>query len=504
MVFSSTVFVFLFLPVVITGHFLLPRRWRNGWLFLASIWFYCWGEMRYFPLIVASSVLDYCCGLVISGAWRGGEIRTLEPGTPRTRAQKLALLASLGGNLGLLAVFKYFHFLVDNWNAAAGALGLAGVQWHPGFTIALPLGISFYTFQTMSYTLDVYLGRTRATRHFLNYCTYVSLFPQLVAGPIVRYADVAHELQNRRVTLEHFASGAGRFTVGLAKKLLIANTVALPADRIFAMPGDHLTPELAWLAVVCYTLQIYFDFSGYSDMAIGMGRMFGFHFLENFNYPYASRSITEFWRRWHMSLSTWFRDYLYIPLGGNRRGPARTYVNLITVFFLCGLWHGAAWQFVFWGLYQGVFLCAERALAPRLAGRRVPVVLTHAYVMLVTMVGWVFFRAENMNQAFGFLEAMAGIAPGTGLVYNVGMFADREVWLAMAVGAVGSLPVLPWLQSRVQAWLDEQAARSGGHAVVAAETAWSAAVIAGIAVLFLLSAMELSSATHNPFIYFRF
>ncbi|MBE7560727.1 MBOAT family protein [bacterium] len=491
MVFSSTVFLFLYLPAVLFGYFLLPGALRNLWLLLASLFFYFWGENWFVFIMSLSILIDYVAGLMISGGWRpGAPLEPLPPG-PRTRLQKAGLVLSLVGNLSLLGFFKYFNFAVDNYNAAVTALGLSGLAWTDPMRVILPLGISFYTFQSMSYTIDVYRGKVAATRRFLRFACFVSMFPQLVAGPIVRYRDVAEQLVHRTVSLEGFAAGVRRFIIGLGKKVLIANVAATGADAVFALPAPDLTPGLAWLGVACYTLQIYFDFSGYSDMAIGMGLMFGFKFPENFNYPYISHSIREFWQRWHMTLSFWFRDYLYIPLGGSRV-PPRVYFNLVAVFFLCGLWHGAAWNFVVWGLYHGAFMVLERWGLEAWIARR-PQPLRYAYVMLVVMVGWVLFRADTLGYAATFLSAMFGLSQGTGHYYPA-LYLNNHLRLILAIGALGSTPVLPMLR----VWLTETPSSRLARFVL------EGAGIVGLALIFAGSAMALAAGTHNPFIYYRF
>ncbi len=504
MVFSSTVFLFAFLPAVLLVYFVTPGRLRNVCLLVTSLFFYAWGETWFVLVMLASIVIDYCSGLMIAGAlgrpWNE-EVRQLTPGGERTPQQRLGLLFSLVANLGILGFFKYFNFTVDSYNATAQLLGLSAMQWETTLRVALPLGISFFTFQSMSYTFDVYLGHVRATRNLLNFATFVSLFPQLVAGPIVRYRDIAERLARRRVTVDDFAYGVRRFIIGLSKKVIIANAFALPADKIFAIPDAELTPGLAWLGVICYTLQIYFDFSGYSDMAIGLGRMFGFHFLENFNYPYISRSITEFWRRWHISLSSWFRDYVYIPAGGNRKGRLRTYLNLWLVFFLCGLWHGSSWNFVVWGLFHGGLLVVERVVrqqsAVSLAFWRP---FQHLYVLLTVMVGWVFFRAETFTQAWAFLRAMVGLADGAGLSHYPALYLDSELWLVFGVAVLGSCPLVPYLKSRIERGADGALEGQPRRWLATLESASAVALIA----LLVLSSMKLASTTHNPFIYFRF
>jgi alginate O-acetyltransferase complex protein AlgI len=333
MVFSSPVFLFLFLPIVLGIYFILPRFMRNCWLLVMSLLFYTWGEHLFTLVMLASIAMNYLSGLLID-RFRGG------------RGANHVLWASVAANLVLLICYKYSDFLLANLNVL-----LIAAHWQPLHEkpTHLPIGISFFTFHAISYVIDVHRGNARVQKNFLNFALYESLFPQLVAGPIIRYQDIADQIDRRRETLSGFAYGVIRFITGLSKKMLIANVLAVSADEIFALPSGGLSTSVAWLGAICYALQIYFDFSGYSDMAVGLGHMFGFRFVENFNYPYVSRSIQEFWRRWHISLSTWFRDYLYIPLGGNRVSPRRIYLNLIIVFFLCGLWHGASWNFVIWG-----------------------------------------------------------------------------------------------------------------------------------------------------------
>jgi alginate O-acetyltransferase complex protein AlgI len=346
--------------------------------------------------------------------------------------------------------------------------------------------------------VDIRRHKTKAAKP-LDFALYMTLFPHSIAGPIVRYSDIAGQIAHRVITTAGFAEGVRRFIIGLAKKMLVANTVAVAADKIFALPGHELNFSLAWLGVACYTLQIYFDFSGYSDMAIGLAKLFGIDFLENFNYPYAAHSVTEFWRRWHISLSSWFRDYLYIPLGGNRCSPARNYFNLVIVFFLCGLWHGASWTFAAWGLFHGAFLVLERTKP----GRMIDALwapLKHLYVLLVVAAGWVLFRADTMPQALAFLKAMAGLGTGAGLEYHVGLYIDSQLILALFFGAIGSAPVLPLLV-RVKDRALEQASGLLGAALNAG---FGLADVAGHSLLLLASAMLLAAGTHNPFIYFRF
>jgi len=482
MVFSSVIFLFCFLPLVLAACWIAPRRTRNGVLLVASLIFYAWGEAFYVGVMLASIAMNYALGLWLDGTRGSGGER---------RAITIAVIA----NLGLLGWFKYANFLVENANRLLTGNPGAPIELAP---VHLPLGISFFTFHALSYLIDVRRGVSPAMRNPVNMALYIALFPQLIAGPIIRFHDIAAEILSREPRIADVAAGIRRFIIGLGKKVLIANIVGRVADSIFEIPSEQLTPGLAWLGALSYALQIYFDFSGYSDMAIGLGRVFGFHFLENFQHPYVSRSVTEFWRRWHISLSNWFRDYLYIPLGGNRSGAGRTYRNLLIVFLLCGLWHGASWNFVVWGLYHGGFLVLERGFRDRNA--RVWRPLAHAATLLMVLVGWVIFRAETLPQAGAFLAAMAGQASGTGTEWYLEMYLDPVFTFAFAAGLVGSVP---WLPALVRTW---QAAvlRSQGGRRAALDALGQIAAFAALAAVGLVSAMQLSVATHNPFIYFRF
>jgi alginate O-acetyltransferase complex protein AlgI len=386
-------------------------------------------------------------------------------------------------NLIVLGIFKYANFFADNVNTLFLVLHVRPVVVP---RVLLPIGISFFTFHAISYVVDVYRRDATAQKSPVHAALYLLLFPQLIAGPIIRYRDLAGQLAQRIVTLDDFASGVRRFIIGLAKKVLVANIVATPADRMFGLPLAQLSAAHAWLGISCYTLQIYFDFSGYSDMAIGLGRMFGFRFPENFRWPYIAGTVQDFWRRWHISLSTWFRDYLYVPLGGSRASPPRMYANLVSVFFLCGLWHGASWNFVIWGLFHGAFLVVERL---GLAGviTRLWSPLRHVYLLLVVMVGWVFFRADTLPGAIGFLKAMAGLGPGAPTPYSVQWYLTPELWLALAAGAAGSVPWVPALTRT----------RESSRMLCFASTA-------ALTVLLIGAIMQMAARAYNPFIYFRF
>jgi alginate O-acetyltransferase complex protein AlgI len=482
MVFSVPVFLFLYLPGIVVAYFLTPRALRNTLLLLASLFFYLWGERDWVLVLQGSIAANYALGCWLDGV-RG------------RRAARRVLALAVAVNLGLLATFKYANFLVDNLNALLVPLHVHPLRLAP---VHLPLGISFFTFHALSYVIDVYRQEVPALKNPVNFALYIAFFPQSIAGPIVRYHDVAKQLVHRLVTLEGFALGVRRFILGLAKKMLIANTLAVPADAIFALPRSELTGGLAWLGAVCYALQIYFDFSGYSDMAIGLARLFGFEFRENFNYPYAAASVTDFWRRWHISLSSWYRDYLYVPLGGNRHGAGRTYFNLVTVFFLCGLWHGASWTFIVWGLYHGAFLVLERVgLGRLLEAAWAP--LRHGYALLVVLVGWVLFRAATFAQATAFLKAMAGFGRGAGVWYSPALYLNAGVLGALVLGALAAQPLLPRL---VQ--LRDRLTAPGGRLAYALEPVLAFTPVAVLLALLLVSAMLMAGGTYNPFIYFRF
>jgi len=499
MLFSSPIFLLAFLPLFLLVYFLLPKRFRNFFLMLASVFFYTWGEGKLVAIMLTSSFVDFLAGITIAGGWKNWRdpIKQLDPNGPRTRKQKITLAVSLLANIAFLGFFKYFNFGIDNFNAFMGTLGLENAMLTNITAITLPLGISFYTFQSMSYTIDVYRGHATATRHYFNFVAFVTMFPQLVAGPIIRYADVAREIAHRIVTREKFASGVQRFAVGLGKKMLIANIVAVPADKLFTFPVSDLSALLAWIGVISYALQIYFDFSGYSDMAIGMGRMLGFEFLENFNYPYISRSIREFWRRWHISMSTWFRDYLYIPLGGNRKSGTRTFVNLLVVFSITGLWHGASWNFVVWGLFHGVFMMLERTVVGRWLDRAWRPI-QHLYVLLIVLIGWVFFRANSLENAIAYLRSMVGM--GSGVVGDISQYVDPYFLVVVVIGIIGSAPILKWCKRVIGHYVTTA---SNGRAL-AIHISTHVVTIFMVIALLGASLMLMAHDTYNPFIYFRF
>ena len=464
MVFSSTPFLFAFLPALLAVYFAVPARargLRNAVLLAFSLGFYACGEPKFVFVMLASIAVNYGCGLLC-----------LRPAARRGAA---ALAVAL--NLALLVYFKYTGFLLSSAN------GLFGLSL-PVPEITLPIGISFFTFQGLSYVLDAARGEVAPQKNPLHIALYVSLFPQLIAGPIVRYQTIADEIVTRRETVDEAAAGIRRFCLGLGKKMLLANAMAAVADEVFGLDPAYLTWDVAWVGALAYTFQIYFDFSGYSDMAIGLGRVFGFHFLENFNYPYISRSVTEFWRRWHISLSTWFRDYVYIPLGGNRVSPARHLLNIMAVWLLTGVWHGANWTFVCWGLYFGLLLLLEKfALGKRLA--RLPAPVSTLYAFVLAVLGWVIFRADSLSVAAHFLRTM--FTPAAGVQRQTVYLLVEYRWEFLAC-IVGSLPVAKWFAARRDA---------RGSALLVLENVWAAAV-------FALSVVWMLSSTFNPFIYFRF
>lgn len=478
MVFCSLIFMFVFLPVVLAAYFLLRSiPARNAFLLFASLFFYAWGEIKFVWIMLLSIVVNYSLAIVIDD-------------TKSPALRRLFLTLTVIVNLGLLAFFKYSGWIVANLNNALTAAGQQTINLPP---VDLPLGISFFTFHALSYVIDIYRKQAKAQRNPVNLALYISLFPQLVAGPIIRYHDVCDQLTERIVSVDKFAEGVRRFVTGLGKKMLIANTVAVPVDKIFGLSNSQLTPELAWLGAVCYMLQIYFDFSGYSDMAIGLGLMFGFRFLENFNYPYIAQSIREFWQRWHISLSNWFRDYLYIPLGGNRHGELRTCLNLVTVFFLCGLWHGASWTFVFWGLYHGFFLGVERLGFGKVL-KSVPAPIQHLYTLFVVLIGWVFFRANSFSQAIAVCQAMFGKAAVDSCDTSAAFLLDGRLCFVLLVGVLISTPVM---RNFVFAPALSVEARQPAFVLATVRTLLVVGILA-------FAIMEMASGTYNPFIYFRF
>ena len=464
MLFSSLTFVFLFLPVVWGLHTVLPRRWRNPMLIAASLFFYAWGQPVYLPVILASITLNHAAALLVSKG-------------------KTVLIVALCANLAMLGFFKYAGFLADNVNA------LLGLEL-PKPVLALPLGISFFTFQSMSYVVDVYRGRIAVQRRWDKVALAISFFPQLIAGPIVRYADIDTQIDGRKTTLYDTAEGIRRFLMGLGKKVLVADALAVMVDGMMTAGLSQLPAANAWLLMVGYALQIYFDFSGYSDMAIGLGRIFGFRYLENFNAPYHAKSVSEFWRRWHISLGSWFRDYLYIPLGGSRVRLPRQMLNIGVVWMLTGLWYGASWNMVIWGLYHGFWVAAERLFLARALGR-LPRLFSHLYLLPVVVVGWVFFRTENLADAGAVLGAMTG-SGRLGDSMTASYLLDFG-WI-VAIGIALASPLPKWCGNALR-----RVAAEGRRA-----TAADFVRLAGYGIVFLLAIMKLAVGSYSPFIYFQF
>lgn len=468
MVFSSFVFLLVFLPLVLLLYYICPGRLRNLVLLIASLIFYAWGEPVYVLIMLFSTVFDYTNGRLIEHFKKKNC-----PG----RA-KAALIVDLCGNLAILGFFKYADFVIGNINNVTGA-GLSLLH------IALPIGISFYTFQTMSYTIDVYRGEVAAQNNILDFATYVTLFPQLIAGPIVQYKTIAKELVDRKASLNDFSQGAFRFTVGLAKKVLLANQIGSLWDTIAQL--EQMSVGTAWLGAIAYSFQIYFDFSGYSDMAIGLGQMFGFYFLENFNFPYMSKSITEFWRRWHISLSSWFKEYVYIPLGGNRKGMARQLVNILIVWMLTGLWHGASWNFVLWGVYYGILLMMEKLFLLKWLDK-IPAWIRHFYSMFLVVIGWTIFAQTDMSRLWSYLKIMFGVGASSG--------ADSDFLYFLSCNAV-LLVVLVICSIDHRRWIGKLKERR-------TDRVWEAAKPVVMVVLLVVSFAFLVGDSYNPFLYFRF
>lgn len=477
MVFSSVLFLFAFLPLFLCGYYATPDRFKNLWALIGSLVFYAYGAPDFVYVLLGSAAVDW---------WISHRIARSEASAVRRAWLGLSLLL----NIGLLGFFKYANFFVAQTNAALVGLGFSAFEWTD---IALPIGISFFVFQKLSYTVDVYRGTTPPARRLLDCLLYVALFPQLIAGPIVRYHDIDRQLQSRRHDSATFWSGVERFTLGLFKKAVIANGMAALADPVYGTDMSQVATEYAWIAVVAYYFQIYFDFSGYSDMAIGLGRMMGFSFLENFDRPYIARTITEFWRRWHISLSNFMREYVYIPLGGNRRSPVRGYVNLWIVFLLSGLWHGANWTFVVWGALQGVFLTLDKLFLLRWA-ERVPDLLLRLLMVPLVMLSWVVFRADDLPHAIAMLARLFGGGP---LAADVPLSIELpwDAYTRFLLVLAGLLCFLPW-SDRYRAMEQRVADWSRGRGL------WARGLVVWIGLLVALLAV--TGSQHNPFIYFRF
>lgn len=465
MYFSSLLFLFVFLPIVLSVYYILPRKFRNGFLLLSNLVFYGWGEPVFILIMIVSITVNYVFGLLIE-KYRDNQKRT-----------KAFLVLSVVISLGLLAVFKYTGFVSDILR------NIPPFAWMPKISLPLPIGISFYTFQTLSYTIDVYRSDTKAQKNLISFGTYVSFFPQLIAGPIVRYRDIAKMLEERRESAAQFAQGVGLFTIGLAKKVLIANQMGILWDALRETASETGIVG-AWVGIIAFAFQIYFDFSGYSDMACGLGKMFGFEFMKNFNYPYISKSITEFWRRWHISLGTWFRDYVYIPLGGNRRRLPRVIFNLFAVWFLTGLWHGANFNFIAWGLYYFVILVLEKYVYGRYI-EKLPAILQHVYALLLILVGWTIFYFEDMGEFVQYLGCMFSV--NGGIISHDAMSVIISYLPLLFCASLASMPL--WKSTYLK--LREK------NYVKIGEIVFCAAIL-------ILCTASLVNQSYNPFLYFRF
>lgn len=489
MVFSSLLFLFTFLPVVLIAYFISPRPLRNLVLFIASLIFYAWGEPIYVVIMIFSTVVDYSHGLLVSRFKASGQMKKA----------RLVVASSMIINLALLCFFKYSDFIIQNINAVLG-LNI------PLLNIPLPIGISFYTFQTMSYTIDVYRGHAEAQKNIISFGAYVALFPQLIAGPIVQYKTIAQQLDCRRITSDRFSDGASRFIIGLGKKVLLANNIGYLWDSVSSMNLSTLPALTAWIGAVAFAFQIYFDFSGYSDMAIGLGKIMGFEFLENFNYPYISKSITEFWRRWHISLGTWFREYVYIPLGGNRRGIAVQIRNIAVVWLLTGIWHGASWNFILWGAYFGVLLMIEKLFLLKWL-QRLPAAIAHIYTLSLVLFSWVIFAFDDMSRIGTYFKAMLGLNNGVAADNNsIYMLYTNAVMIIILAFASTPLPrkICNRILYKKQAESSNSISTKSGEQVHIKTV--KSELIRGLAfgVICILSVAYLVNSSYNPFLYFRF
>ena len=467
MLFSSQVFLYFFLPITLIVYYLSPKRFRNFILLIASLIFYAWGEPIYILIMLFSTVFDYINGLLIDKFQKKNQ----------HKYAKIVLIISVVGNLAILGFFKYSDFLISNINSLFN-LNLSLLF------IALPIGISFYTFQTMSYTIDVYKQNVKAQKNFISFATYVTLFPQLIAGPIVKYRDVSESLENRKENITDFSEGIKCFIIGLFKKVMIANNVGFIWESIHSLPYSEISLSLAWVGAICYSLQIYYDFSGYSDMAIGLGKMFGFHFLENFNYPYIAKSITDFWRRWHISLSSWFKEYVYIPLGGSRKTIARTVINLLIVWFLTGLWHGASWNFVVWGLYFGVLLIIEKFVLKKVLDK-MPSYIGHLYTLFFVIISWVIFACPTLEDGLNYISIMFNF--NNEIISTESIYLISTHFVLFIIAIIGCTPIFKKIKEKLK----------NNKLFMIIE-------IIICLILFFISLSFLVGSTYNPFLYFRF
>ena len=474
MVFSSMIFLWGFLPIMLLSYYFIDKKYKNLLLLIGSLIFYSFGEPENVYLMLASIFINYLFGLLVDKA-------------SSKKSRKIYLIWAIVSNLVILGYFKYFNLILERiHNVKFPDLEFSG--------IVLPIGISFYTFQALSYVVDIYRGKdeengTKVQKNIFDLALYISFFPQLIAGPIVKYYDIEKQLKSRKENVTRVAYGIKRFIFGLSKKVLISNVLASTADKIFALPIDGVGTPLAWLGLICYTLQIYYDFSGYSDMAIGLGEVFGFRFMENFNYPYISKSIKEFWRRWHISLSTWFKEYLYIPLGGNRKGNVRTYINLFIVFLATGVWHGAGANFVIWGMIHGFFIIIERMFLGKYLAKKGLAIVSNIYTMLVVMIAWVFFRVETFSGAISYLKVLFKYRPGS-RINDINIYLTNEVILSIIIGIL----LCGIIQGIFKKFKND----------LYIENEIKTYQIIVLVILLSLCILSMVSGTYNPFIYFRF
>ncbi|MCR1951919.1 MBOAT family protein [Clostridium sp. DSM 100503] len=467
MVFSSSVFIFMFLPLVVFLYYISGKKLRNYILLLASLLFYAWGGMNYLKILIVSILINYIFGLLID--------KTVD----KKGLRKFFLILGIILNLALLFYYKYYDFFIANTNA----LFNMNLEFK---RIVLPIGISFFTFQGMSYIIDIYRNDGKVNRNIFSVALYISLFPQLVAGPIIKYKTIDEQIRNRKESIEYFSYGINRFVIGLGKKIIISDMLGAISDNIFLLASSSgIDMITAWIGAICYTLQIYFDFSGYSDMAIGLGYFFGFKFPENFNYPYISKSITEFWRRWHISLSTWFKEYLYIPLGGNRRG--NVYFNLFVVFLVTGLWHGASWNFVIWGLWHGLFMIIERFIRDKEWYKKIPSYIKVPITLFIVVIGWVLFKATTLEEGLKYLSIMFGLSTFSNITFEYTYFISRKLIVLIIIGIIASTPILKDIFNRYRDIKVFELIKT---------------IL--ITLLFIISIIFMVNSTYSPFIYFQF
>lgn len=469
MVFSSLTFMFVFLPIVLILYYIVPKKFKNLFILISGLIFYAWGEPVYVLIMIVSTLIDYTAGLLI---YRFDKSKTIK---------RICLITSLLMNLGLLGVFKYSGFIMQNIDIIFGTS-----LYDPNHALPLPIGISFFTFQSMSYTIDMYMGKIKVQKNPISFAAFVTLFPQIVAGPIVRYDDIAKELDDRTVNLDCIYEGILKFITGVGKKVLIANNIGMLWTSVKGMETSELSVLTAWLGILAFTLQIYFDFSGYSDMAIGLGKMMGFNFPQNFNYPYQSKSISEFWRRWHITLGAWFKSYVYFPLGGSRKGKGRTVFNLAVVWLLTGIWHGASWNFILWGVLYGLVIIMEKLFLGKIL-ERIPDFFSWLYTIVLVILGWVLFDTADIPTALGYMGAMFG--GGGTLVDNTAMYYLINYGVMFVIGTFACTDIF----SRAAEWLKEKMPLLVNYSTPIAKTA-----------IMVLSTAYLADATYNPFLYFNF